>query len=95
MSSRVDRVAAALGRPTEDLEDAMARHACVGREGRHATLGVRLNGTRTFRYAHETSMDRVARELGITADKLRQVMRDCAAQEGRERGVWTISIRTW
>lgn len=96
--SRVGRVAKALGHPPEDLRNAMRKHAWLrsGPDmGRVATLSVRVNGARTFRYGHSTAMDRVAQAMGVTSDELRAVMREVAAAEGRESGVWTMSVRVW
>ena len=63
--------------------------------GRVAALSVRLSNGRTFKLRRETAMDRVARDLGITPERLRFAMRSVAVAEGKESGVWTMSIRVW
>lgn len=96
--SRVDRVAAQLGLPTEDLRNAMREHAVFRNgpdAGRIAALSVRLGGTRTFRYSRSTNVDATARGMGITPMQLRDAMRMVASAEGRKDGVWTMSVRVW
>lgn len=96
--SRVDKVARALGRPSEDLKKAMSAHATWQNgpdAGRIASLSVRVGGTRQWRYGHATSIDRVARALNVSPELLRGVMRDVAVTEGKEQGVWTMTTRVW
>jgi len=98
-SSRVDRVASHLGIPTEDLEHAMRSYAAfrTGEDaGRIAALSVRVgvkNGHSVMRYS---MMDDVAQALELdSTDTLRWAMREVARDEGKETGVWTMSVRVW
>jgi hypothetical protein len=96
---RVDRVAAHLMLPTEVLVAAMKADPAstfANKDGRISTLSVRLDGTRTFRYSHKTSMDRVAERCGLPdSDILRNAMKAVAREERRYTGVWTMSVRVW
>jgi hypothetical protein len=96
--SRVDRVAAALGRPPEDVKNAMRKHAAFRSgpdEGRIAALSVRLSNGRHHRRTRPGALEHVAHELDITPERLRFAMRSVAYAEGREQGVWTMSVRVW
>lgn len=94
--SRVDRLAASLGVPTEDLKWAMRKAA--GPEQRISTMSVRSGGTRTFKYRHWTNIDHVAHALDLKGggDELRRKMRQLAMEDGVWDGrTWTVSVRVW